>query len=190
MKHFNIRYLTLTLYVLSLFVSLPVLAIGENGYTLSVVAKPSIAGSFNTNNAILQKDETIHLYAYSNSNFTFKEWQDAEGNTIALTQDFVYTMPGKNVTLTAHYEYNPANPENPAKNSWDATSGVAIIDDFTPGSLAGAISTAIKGSKNTELLSLIVAGRITNNDYNVINTYTNCTILDLSRVSGTAEVPS
>lgn len=190
MKHLYIRYLTLTIYVLSLFFSLPVLAIVENGYTLSVVAKPSIAGSFNTNNAILQKDETIHLYAYSNSNFTFKEWQDAEGNTIALTQDFVYTMPGKNVTLTAQYEYNPANPENPAKNSWDATSGVAIVDDFPAGSLAGAISTAIKGSKNTELLSLIVAGRITNNDYNVINTYTNCTILDLSRVSGTAEVPS
>ncbi len=189
MKSINNRYLAFILFVMLWTIVSPTMAADE-GHTLNVIAKPSIAGSFNTKNASLQENETIHLYAYSNSNFSFKEWQDEHGAVISSAQDFVFTMPDKDVTLSAIYEYNPMNPENPRKNYWDSNTGSAIVDDFNAGELSTAISNAIKGSKATDLVSLIVAGKMTNNDYNVINSYANCIILDISRVTGVTEIPS
>ena len=159
-------------------------------HTLTVVAQPAMAGTFNTATASLATGETIQLYAYANSNFTFKEWRDAEKRTLSVQPEMTYTMLDKDVTLTAVYEYNPLNPQNPARNDWNALLGNVIVDDFTTGSLASAITAAINGSKPAEVLMITVSGRINTNDLGIINTYTNCTLLDLSRVSGLTEVPS
>lgn len=159
-------------------------------HTLTVVAQPAMAGTFNTATASLAAGETIQLYAYANSNFTFKEWTDTEKRTLSVQPEMTYTMLDKDVTLTAVYEYNPLNPQNPARNDWNALLGNVIVDDFTTGSLAGAITAAINGSKPAEVLMITVSGRINTNDLGIINTYTNCTLLDLSRVSGLTEVPS
>ena len=162
----------------------------DGGYQLTVTAKPAMAGSFNTSAAEMVTGETIRLYAYANANWTFVKWTDDKGDVVSRQMDFVYTMPDRNVTLTAEYEYNPANPANPSKNYWNKELGEVIVDDFTAGSLGSAVSSAISGSNSSEVQMITVAGVINNNDFGIINTYSNCTLLDLSRVTGVTQVPS
>jgi hypothetical protein len=167
-----------------------VYADGVNKYTLSAIAKPTVAGSFNTNEVSLSADESVHLYAYTNSNFVFKAWVDESGAIISSAQDISYTMPAKNVKLTAVYEYNPTNPANPATNYWNSQSGEIIVDDFTAGSLSTAIYNAIGDAGSNAVQSIVVSGNITSNDFGIANSFANCLNLDLSRVTGVTEVPS
>lgn len=189
MKHLQ-SFLKATLLSL-LCLLLPCTALADDTkHTLKVVSKPEMAGTFNTNTATLAQGEVIHLFAYANSNFMFKEWTAEDGTVVATAQDFEYTMPDGDVTLTAVYEYNPANPANPAANAWDANTGNVIIDEFAAGSLSRAIAEAIGQSKSSEVLMITVAGRMNNNDFNVTGNYSNCTLFDISRVTGITEVPS
>lgn len=189
MKHLHYFIKTILLALLCLL--LPSTAFADDAkHTLKVVSKPEMAGTFNTNTATLAQGEVIHLFAYANSNFTFKEWTAEDGTVVATAQDFEYTMPDRDVTLTAVYDYNPANPTNPAANVWDAKTGNVIIDEFAPGSLSKAIAEAIGQSKSSDVLMITVAGRMDNNDFNVTGNYSNCTLFDISRVTGITEVPS
>lgn len=189
MKHLQ-SFLKATLLSL-LCLLLPCTALADDTkHTLKVVSKPEMAGTFNTNIATLAQGEVIHLFAYTNSNFMFKEWTAEDGTVVATAQDFEYTMPDGDVTLTAVYEYYPANPANPAANAWDANTGNVIIDEFAAGSLSRAIAEAIGQSKSSEVLMITVAGRMNNNDFNVTGNYSNCTLFDISRVTGITEVPS
>ena len=79
-------------------------------YTLTVVSSPDGIGSFNTAGGKYVVGESIRLYAYSHDGCTFQKWIDEEGNTLSTGYGFKYTMPAKNVTLTAVYTYNPSSP--------------------------------------------------------------------------------
>ena len=165
-------------------------AVHADDYRLEITALPSVAGSFNTRSATLEAGQTIHLYAYSNSNFSFVQWKDADGNVVSRQMDFTYTMPSHDSRLTAEYAYNPANPANPARNYWNKNLGEVIIDDFTTGSLQNAVKTAIGNSSSSDVSMITVAGIVNGNDLGIINTYSNCQLLDLCRVSGITNVPS
>lgn len=171
-------------------VLLPSAVWADGGSQLTVTAKPAMAGSFNTSAAEIVAGDTIRLYAYANANWTFVKWTDDKGDVVSRQMDFAYTMPDRNVTLTAEYEYNPANPGNPSKNYWNKELGEVIVDDFTAGSLGSAVSSAISGSNSSDVQMITVAGVMNNNDFGIINTYSNCTLLDLSRVTGVTQVPS
>ena len=171
--------------------SVPTWADDTGRYELKVVAKPAKAGSFNTNNVTLSAGKTIQLIAYTNSSFIFKEWTDEQGNVVSNQQNFQYTMPTRNVTLTAVYTFKPANPGNPKKNYWDSATGSVIIDDFTAGSLSSAISQAIGSSTSySKVLDITVAGKINSNDFGIANNYSYCNTLDLSRTTGVNSIPS
>lgn len=159
-------------------------------YTVSVSCKPAGSGSFNTSNATVEEGGSVHLYAYTNTGFQFQHWEDANGNVISSEQNFYYVMPHGNTKIYGVFEYNPSNPSNPGKNYWNKEIGEVIVDDFAAGSLSSAMSTAISGSNKTDVTMIIVSGRINNNDLGVTNDYTNCSLLDLSRVAGVSEVPS
>lgn len=158
-------------------------------YNLTLNTKPAGAGSFNTSNTNLKEGESIHLYAYSNSNFYFKRWEDAQGNTISTAQNFYYTMPAVDTQLFAIYTYNPSNPSNPGKNYYDSFTGEVIIDDFTKGNLSSAIYDVTKGN-TSNITSITVAGVINSNDFSIANNYSSCSIVDLSRTNGVNTVPS
>lgn len=158
-------------------------------YTLTLNTKPAGAGSFNTSNTNLKEGESIHLYAYSNSNFYFNRWEDAQGNTISTAQNFYYTMPAADTKLYAIYTYNPSNPANPGKNYYDSFTGEVIIDDFTKGNLSSAIYDVTKGN-TSNITSITVAGVINSNDFSIANNYSSCSIVDLSRTNGVSMVPS
>lgn len=86
-------------------------------YTLTLQATPSGGGSFNIGtNTSYSEGSTINLRAYSNSNFSFSGWEQ-DGEVISTSSSFTYTMPARNVKLTAHYVYNPGNPAEPTEPS-------------------------------------------------------------------------
>lgn len=158
-------------------------------YNLTLNTKPAGAGSFNTSNTNLKEGESIHLYAYSNSNFYFQRWEDAQGDTISTAQNFWYSMPAVDTQLYAIYTYNPSNPSNPGKNYYDSFTGEVIIDDFTKGNLSSAIYDVTKGN-TSNITSITVAGVINSNDFSIANNYSSCSIVDLSRTNGVNTVPS
>ena len=60
--------------------------------------------------------EVVHIWAYSSENYVFRNWTQ-DGTVISTASDFVYTMPDKNVTLTANYDYDfqPVSPDEPGQ---------------------------------------------------------------------------
>ena len=189
-KHKASPLALLLLAWIMLLSAMPAWADDIGKYELKVVAKPTKAGSFNTNKDSLSAGQMVELYAYANSNFSFKEWVDEQGKVVSDKQNFQYNMPAHNVTLTAIYTFDPANPSNPNKNFWDKTTGNVIADDFKAGSLQSAISQVTGSGNASKVLAITVAGRIDSNDFGIANTYSNCTTLDLSRTTGVSVVPS
>lgn len=160
-------------------------------YQLSLRAEPVNSGSFNINNERFAVGSVNTLRAYTNTDFVFRHWRI--GDTILSTnQNMDFTMPAHNVEIIGQFEYNPANPGNPNANIWNPLAGEVIIDDFTPGYMSNAISALLNshGANWSDVQMIIVAGHMTNNDFGVVNNCSNCTLLDLSRVTGVTEVPS
>ncbi|MBQ5912733.1 MAG: chitobiase/beta-hexosaminidase C-terminal domain-containing protein [Bacteroidaceae bacterium] len=159
-------------------------------YQLSLTATPMNSGSFNISKERLAVGSNNSLRAYANTDFVFKRWMIGD-SVLSTNPNMDFVMPSHNVQMVGVFEYNPASPANPNRNHWDKQTGEVIVDDFTPGSLSSAISSVISGSSSSnDVLSIIVSGQITSNDFGIANNYKNCMLLDLSRVTGITEVPS
>lgn len=158
-------------------------------YQLSLVAEPMNSGSFNISNERLAVGSSNSLRAYANTDFVFKRWMIGD-SVLSNNANMDFVMPSHNVQMVGVFEYNPASPANPNCNHWDKQTGEVIVDDFTPGNLSSAISSVISGSSSNDVQMIIVSGRITSNDFGIANNYKNCSVLDLSRVTGVTEVPS
>ncbi len=160
-------------------------------YTLTVEAQPKQGGSFNVSNTEVMEEHTTSLYAYTNIGYRFKGWK--MGDSILSTENrYSYTMGNKDAHIIGMFEYNPSNPENPGKNSWDEATGEVIVDDFTPGNLSNAIYNALNKSNSSsdDVTMITVAGQMSSNDFGIANNYYNCTLLDLSRTYGYSDIPS
>ena len=158
-------------------------------HTLTVVALPEKSGSFNVNKTLrMVEGESVNLYAYPNTGFTFEGWD--LGDTIIRSEEYRFTMGRKDTDVIARFTYNPENPSDPGSNYWNETTGEVIVDDFTPGRLSTAIYNAIGNSNNSDVTMITVAGQMNSSDFGIANNYDNCTLLDLSRVKGITEVPS
>lgn len=159
-------------------------------YTVTVVSKPMGGGSFNTTSATVEEGGNVRLYAYTNTGYQFLHWENEQGEIISSEQNFYYVMPHGNTKVYGVFDYNPAPPSNPNKNYWNKELGEVIVDDFTPGYLGSAVSSAITGSNRSDVAMITVSGKMNDNDFGIANDYTNCTLLDLSRVTGITNVPS
>ena len=158
-------------------------------YQLSLTATPMNSGSFNISNERLAVGSNNSLRAYANTDFVFKHWIIGD-SVLSTNPNMDFVMPSHNVQMVGVFEYNPASPANPNRNHWDKQTGEVIVDDFTPGNLSSAISSVISGNSSNDVQMIIVSGRITSNDFGIANNYQNCSLLDLSRVTGVTEVPS
>lgn len=156
-------------------------------YDLKVVASPKQGGSFNVSSTEVQEGHSTNLYAYPNTGFRFKGWQ-LDGEIVSTVSPYNYTMGDKNVTITGLFEYNPSNPSNPGKNSWNKTTGEVIADDFTAGSLYSAINQ-VTGGENSSVTLITVSGKMSSNDFSIANNFSNCTMVDLKRTYGYTDVP-
>lgn len=188
MKYIESKLLASAIFILS--VMLPSAVWAQSEHQLTVVAKPTMAGSFNKSSVTLAAGETIQLVAYANSNFTFVQWTDESGTVVSKQMDLDFIMPDYDCQLIAEYEYNPTNPANPVRNYWNKLTGEVIVDDFSTGQLQNAVKTAIDNNKAADVMMITVAGVMSSNDFGILNTYSSCALLDISRVSGVTEVPS
>lgn len=169
--------------------SLPSFPEGEAPtYLLSTSTKPAGAGSFSGGGRNYQAGAQVNLTAYTNTNFEFVCWTNAAGDTLSTARNLYYTMPAAPVQLYGHYRYNPSNPKNPGRNAYDADEGIAIIDDFTPGNVSGALND-VTGGNTSALSKIIVAGNVNSNDFQIANNFSTCAVVDLSRTYGISTVP-
>ena len=87
-------------------------------YRIYLQSDPEGACSFNINNGTkVVFDNYQTVTAYPNQSFVFQGWYD-NGKLVSTNRSFNYLMPARDVTLTARFIYNPANPSDP---EWDGT---------------------------------------------------------------------
>ena len=158
-------------------------------YTVQLTASPTNGGSFNFSSDRFTAGSSIDLYAYPNNGFVFRKWMSGD-SVISKEQSFRFVVPKKKTQLTAIFEYDPQNPDNPNKNYWNKELGEVIVDDFKPGNLSGSIWSAINGASTSDVQMITVAGKMNDYDFGVANEFSNCTLLDISRVTGITEIPS
>lgn len=158
-------------------------------YQLSIVAEPANSGSFNFSSERIAVGSTTSFRAYTNTDFVFKRWV-LDGEELSTNPSYDFVMPAHPVQIIGQFVYNPASPASPNQNYWNALTGEVIVDMFTPGSLSSAVSAAISGSNSGDVQMITVAGRMSDYDFGIANSYSNCSLLDLSRVAGITEIPS
>lgn len=158
-------------------------------YTVQLTASPTNGGSFNFSSDRFTAGSSIDLYAYPNNGFVFRKWVSGD-SVISKEQSFRFVVPKKKTQLTAIFEYDPQNPDNPNKNYWNKELGEVIVDDFKPGNLSRSIWSAINGANTSDVQMITVAGKMNDYDFGVANEFSNCTLLDISRVTGITEIPS
>lgn len=158
-------------------------------YTVKLTASPANGGSFNFSSDRFTAGSSIDLYAYPNNGFVFRKWMSGD-SVISKEQSFRFVVPKKKTQLTAIFEYDPQNPDNPNKNYWNKELGEVIVDDFKPGNLSRSIWSAINGTSTSDVQMITVAGKMNDYDFGVANEFSNCTLLDISRVTGITEIPS
>ena len=158
-------------------------------YTVKLTASPANGGSFNFSSDRFTAGSSIDLYAYPSNGFVFRKWMSGD-SVISNEQSFRFVVPKKKTQLTAIFEYDPQNPDNPNKNYWNKELGEVIVDDFKPGNLNGSIWSAINGANTSDVQMITVAGKMNDYDFGVANEFSNCTLLDISRVTGITEIPS
>lgn len=158
-------------------------------YTVQLTASPTNGGSFNFSSDRFTAGSSIDLYAYPTNGFVFRKWMSGD-SVISNEQSFRFVVPKKKTQLTAIFEYDPQNPDNPNKNYWNKELGEVIVDDFKPGNLSRSIWSAINGTSTSDVQMITVAGKMNDYDFGVANEFSNCTLLDISRVTGITEIPS
>lgn len=159
-------------------------------HPLTAVASPTGAASFNLSASEVVAGNTYTVKAYPNTGYKMKGWilngvaQEEKSNV------FKGTMTDAGAQIVAILEYDPASPGNPGANYYNAATGLAIIDDFTPDNLLGALSSTVGSNNYVNVNRLIVKGRMTSYDFNCLQQLSNAATIDLSRTGGVTELPS
>lgn len=85
----------------------------NNDNRLYLVAEPLTACSFNiASGERYMQDQTIWLTATGKMGYIFLGWYNG-GKLMSQNESFSFNMPEGDLTLTAKYEYNPMNPDEP-----------------------------------------------------------------------------
>lgn len=82
-------------------------------FTLSTRSVPANAGYSFSGAGTHAFGSNINMRVSTNTGYRFICWENEEGTVVSTSQNFTYTMPAKDVTLIAHFEYNPASPSEP-----------------------------------------------------------------------------
>ena len=83
-------------------------------YMLTLEAAPLSGGTVSPNNRQkLSVGQTAYVYASPRLGYEFKRWMVGD-SLVSTNSSFSFTMPEKDVVLTAYFEWNPEyNPQNP-----------------------------------------------------------------------------
>lgn len=78
---------------------------------LNLVSNPKGAASVHGAGEYME-GSSQYVYIYT-SNYSFINWTDENGEVVSESSSFYYTMPDRDVTLTANLTYNPTAPGEP-----------------------------------------------------------------------------
>lgn len=82
---------------------------------LTLKANPEGTGHFNLNaNSDIAVGEVVNIRAYNYSQYQFSSWTEY-GNVVSSSAAFAYTMPDRDVTLVANFEFQPGLPSEPGE---------------------------------------------------------------------------
>ena len=84
----------------------------EKQYTLTCRTMPAKAGNVNIANGKYAAGKTVSVSTSGYNNYHFVCWMQ-EKDTVSRSASFKFTMPERNVELTAVYTYEPNSPANP-----------------------------------------------------------------------------
>lgn len=85
----------------------------SDAYRLYLQSNPEGACSFNIDNGKKVEFDNYQLVtAYPNQNYDFVGWYD-NGQLVSENITFNYLMPARKATLVAHFNFNPASPQDP-----------------------------------------------------------------------------
>ena len=86
--------------------------------TLDVGVSPNNSGTLNISSGNKYEiGSSVQLRAYNNNNFVFVNWTQ-DGEIISTATSFNYVVKETNPTIIANFEYNPGNPSEPGKPSF------------------------------------------------------------------------
>lgn len=163
-------------------------ASAENTYKLTLVSQPAKAGNFSGSvDSKVSAGSSTWVYTYNNQNgYVFREWQ-IDGQKVSSQREFEFTMPERNVTLTAVYEFKPTSPGNPGTNSFNA-DGELMLDDFTTNDAYYSAYRSVNGEWD-KVQTIMMIGEVSRWDVHDLVYYTqNCRSLDISRTTGMEQV--
>ena len=145
--------------------------------------------------------QQVNVTVYPNTGYVLDTLVSAEIDTNNLSDygnewTVSFTMPDKDVTITAHAHYAPELPPNPNESGWDEGTGSIIVNAFAPGKLQDAIYKFLYDPEtyNTDfskVKAITAVGVITEDDWLSIflyDTFKNLTYLDLSRTTGLSKM--
>ena len=154
--------------------------------TYQIQTKVLPEGTGSTNYSTPNRFEAgVHVYSNAKAykGYRFLYWKE-NGAEVSQQAYLDYIMPDHDVELTAYFQYDPSHPENPLTNSWNEDTGVLIIDDFEPNGLFSTINKIV--GDYSKIQQLFVSGLLSESvDFTYL---TNCSVIDLSRVSGMQRV--
>ncbi|MDE6561434.1 MAG: chitobiase/beta-hexosaminidase C-terminal domain-containing protein [Muribaculaceae bacterium] len=101
-------------------------------YTLTTRCIPEDASTNFPSVSEYSADASVSLRASGKTGFQFLQWEDEDGNIVSESSRFTYTMPAQDVTLIAHFEYNPDSPAEPTIPEIEIKTYATIQVDWTP----------------------------------------------------------
>lgn len=159
-------------------------------HKVTLYATPSAGGRFNSSSFYLSEGKTTNVYAYPSSGYRFVSWKQ-NGKIVSTKNPMEISMGTEDLEYTAQFVYDPVNPENPGANSFNASTGELIIDDFEAGRLSSAIYTTLSSDENySKVKSITIIGQMEASDFGFLYRMTSCTIADISRTTGYNNVPN
>ncbi|MGM9798594.1 MAG: T9SS type A sorting domain-containing protein [Parabacteroides sp.] len=160
-------------------------------YNLQAMAVPESGGRVNIASQRYKAGEYYYNTAYPHPGYTFDGWF-INGELFSTDATKRFMMPEGDCIVEARFTYNPQDPGSPGANVWDPEKGVLDISDFAINKLASTINQVLSYEERDQVLSFILTGAMkpsNNYDYDVLNWFSNCTEIDLSRVTGMTELP-
>ena len=142
---------------------------------------PEAGGTATPSNFFLREDDSQELYASPAAGYEFAGWY-RDGQLESMTNLVNLTMRKEDITLTAHFRFNPVSPVDPGVNYLNIETGEMIIDHFTPGHLVDAVRALTENYER--ILYLTVVGEMNSSDYNFIRNCIHIRTADFSRTTG------
>ncbi len=144
---------------------------------------------------------SISIEAQHSSAFTLDSIVTDKGKRLEFTDVLsvgtVHTkMPTRNVALTFYYS-NALHPDVPGQNMFDNATGCLSLDFFKPGTAYSTLRSlpCLADGNFRKVKSLVVAGRITDADYDLLmdalhmTQFTAIEKMDFSRTAGGKHLP-